>query len=465
MNITQINDTPSQFYYLKTTIYLAIPVILAHVIEAAIPFINTVFAGHLGTDTLAAAALVNAIFFAFMGFGWGIITSVGILTAHHLGEKSVDSQNNQSTSGNHMLAGLIICILIGFPIMIVLYWLKPILIFFDQDPIISNLAQIYFNGLLWGVIPDLAKFALIQFMIAHNSVRIPLLANLATVILVITFNHALINGYYGLPALGILGIGVGTTIAYWLSFIALLFYVLIKFRTEFKNIGPIKKISQAMREQSWLGVPVGAMFSIELAFFVALALLMGFFGKESLAAHQIAMQWFWFIILIAFGFAEAITILVSKCYGAKKMYQMKKFINLGIFLSFGVTILISVGYLLFPHLFIRVDLDIYNPENYLTIQLATQFLILCGIFQLIDCMRVVVSGALRGLQDTQYPMWVVAISFWFVALPLSYVFAFVFNLKGTGLWLAVALSAMVNLYLQSRRLISNVNAFIHGEIN
>ena len=66
-------------------IYLAIPILFAHVIEALVPWINTLMAAHISQEALAAAGLVNPIFVNFMGVCWGAITSIGILCAHKVG--------------------------------------------------------------------------------------------------------------------------------------------------------------------------------------------------------------------------------------------------------------------------------------------------------------------------------------------------------------------------------------------
>lgn len=48
-------------------------------------------------------------------------------------------------------------------------------------------------------------------------------------------------------------------------------------------------------------------------------------------------------------------------------------------------------------------------------------------------------GALRGLNDTQVPLWISVASFWGVGLIFAYILAFWFGMGGPGLWVGTAM--------------------------
>ncbi|NKB47565.1 MAG: MATE family efflux transporter [Legionellales bacterium] len=446
MKAKQLPNTWREQY--QSVIYLALPILFAHVIEALVPWINTLMAAHISQDALAATGLVNPIFVNFMGFCWGAVTSIGIICAHKVGSERTRQL------GTIMKTGLVFSALLSVPVMFIFTQVQPWLLKADQDPVIVALAQAYFNGLLIGVFADIAKFSIFQFAIALNKPRVPLIGNIASIPLLIFFNDALVWGRYGLPELGILGIGLGTAITYWLVFLGMLFYIYRAepFRTYLQRRFNWQLIGHYLREQFKLGAPIGAMFLIEITFFTVMAIFMGWIGAQALAAHQITMQWMMLTLVIAFGFAEAVIIMVGKASGAKNVHLIKRVMLVGVIFSMGVMIWISLSYWLVPRLFIGVDLDLSAPENQAIILLAIKFLAICGIFQLLDSLRIIISGVLRGLKDTQYPMWIAVISFWVIALPIGYWFAFEFNWYGVGLWWALVIASLASNLMQGLRL-------------
>lgn len=431
----------SWFHCYQKTVKLATPILSAHLIEALIPFINTTMAAWLGQDSLAAVGLVGSTFLACMGFCWGVIASVGIMTAAKIGEA-----RDQDRIGLIFWAGLISAAILTVPIMILFRNMESVWIYFGQDRAIAHLAQFCLNGLLLGVFADLAKFAIGQYVIACNMPRIALIGNIVSVIFLIPCNYFFIKYY------GICGIGIGTALTYWLLFIAILIYLLFSkhFKTSMLKRYQLKDFVTTCLAQFQLGIPIGLMFSIELLFFMVLTLLMGCISPLTLAANQIAMQWLWFTIMLTYGFTEAVTILVAKARGAGNFFLVKRFTSSGIMLAFFSMLAVACLYWFLPRVIISIDLT--ESSNPLLMGLAVKMLLFCGIYQILDSVRIVISGALRGLADSQYPMWITAISFWLIGLPLGAIFAFNLHFQEVGLWFGMLIAAVVSIVFQYFRL-------------
>ena len=65
-------------------------------------------------------------------------------------------------------------------------------------------------------------------------------------------------------------------------------------------------------------------------------------------------------------------------------------------------------------------------------------LVIAGIFQLVDGVQVVASGLLRGLRDTNAPMWITVAAYWLIALPLGSWLAFGLGQGAEGMWVGLA---------------------------
>ncbi len=432
----------------KTTTLLALPILFAHVIEGFFPFINTLLAARLGVDALAAAGLVGAVFICVMGFAWGVTTSVGILTAHLIGEK------NESTSGRVLKGCFVFCAIFCIPASILFWNMGPILLFLGQDPAVVEHAAAYFKGLSFGLIADFGKFAIFQYLAAYGRPRVAVITHLVALPVLIGLNLCLMWGYGPFPELGMFGLGLGTAITYWFAFGLMLAYVLFTkpYSIAIRMHTSLKTLIATLKEMLKLGVPIGMMFLIEITLFMVVALLMGRIGTVSLAAHQIAMQMLGITILFAFGFAEAVTILVGKAAGAKNLVLAREVSMVGMGISLVIMLLVALSHWFMPEVIVGLDVDMHDPLNEELIAFAIGFLMLSALFQLFDSARIVAAGALRGLKDSQYPMWVALISFWFIGLPIGYYFAFYLDWGGMGLWGGLIAAVAVSLVLQFRRL-------------
>ena len=72
------------------------------------------------------------------------------------------------------------------------------------------------------------------------------------------------------------------------------------------------------------------------------------------------------------------------------------------------------------------------------VALAATFLVVAGVFQLVDGAQVVAAHALRGLSDTKIPMLLAILGYWGVGLPVSYILGFVVGWRGVGIWIGLA---------------------------
>ncbi|MCP4720158.1 MAG: MATE family efflux transporter, partial [Desulfobacteraceae bacterium] len=96
---------------IKKTIHLALPMIVGQMGQLTMSVADNIMVGRVGTDTLAAAALGNALFTLVMVLGFGISMAVTPLTAMAAGagrDKDCGVVLRQGLIVN-LLAGVILC--------------------------------------------------------------------------------------------------------------------------------------------------------------------------------------------------------------------------------------------------------------------------------------------------------------------------------------------------------------------
>ena len=66
--------------------------------------------------------------------------------------------------------------------------------------------------------------------------------------------------------------------------------------------------------------------------------------------------------------------------------------------------------------------------------IAGPFVVVAGIFQLVDGLQAIAAGLLRGLKDTRIPMVMALISYWPIGFFSAWFLAFPAGFGGIGVW-------------------------------
>ena len=98
----------------------------------------------------------------------------------------------------------------------------------------------------------------------------------------------------------------------------------------------------------------------------------------------------------------------------------------------------ALAMMLVPTALLRIYIDPDAAANAALVSFALQYLLWAAIFQLADGVQAVGAGALRGLQDTQVPMWIAIFSYWVPGFGLAIGLGFYTPLEGTGVWIGLA---------------------------
>ena len=70
------------------TLKLGLPVIIAHLLQTMMQFVDTIMAGHVSSNDLAGLAIATALYHPVFLLMLGILISLGSIIAQLLGRKS-----------------------------------------------------------------------------------------------------------------------------------------------------------------------------------------------------------------------------------------------------------------------------------------------------------------------------------------------------------------------------------------
>ncbi len=420
----------------RAMLALGWPMVLINLAQVALTTTDVIVVGRLGASSLAAATLGVNLYFGLLIFAIGLVSATSPMMAEVIGRNRHVVREVRRT----FRQGLWSAVIVSIPAWALLWHADTVLLALGQEPQLAADAHSFMRELQWGFLPALGFIALRSFVAALER---PIWAMAVTVVAIlfnIVANWALVFGHLGLPALGLRGSGLATTLSNTFLFFGLVVVVLVdrQFR-RFHLFGRWWRPDWPRLVMLWrLGVPIGATMALEVTLFNAAVFLMGQFGAVSIAAHSIAIQIAAASFMVPLGLGQAATVRVGLAHGAGLRDDVTRagwtaFVLAMIFMATMSVVLLSV-----PKLLIGAFVDIGDPVNAPVVEMAALFLVWAAIFQIADGAQVVGAGMLRGLQDTRVPMYYAAFGYWCFGMPLSLFFAFRMGFGGVGIWMGLA---------------------------
>lgn len=421
---------------IRATAALAWPLVLTNVAQLALGVTDVIMMGWIGPQALAAGALATNLNFVFLIFGIGLVTATSPLIAIELGRRRHSVREVRRT----VRQGLWTALVVTLPVWAVLWQCEPIFLALGQDPEVSREATRYLHTLQWGFLPFLLFVVLRNFVAALERPLSALWVGGVAVVVNALLVWSLMFGHFGLPALGLPGAGIGTTVVNVLMFAGLAGLAARdrRFR-RYHLFGRMWRPDWQRFRQVWrIGLPIATTLLFEVSIFNAATFLMGLISAEALAAHAIAIQIPSLAFMVPLGIGMATTVRVGLAYGAGNSPGIARAGWTAYAIAMAYACITGVVMVLWGRPLVGVFLDLNVPENQVVIGLAVTFIVYAGLFQLVDGAQAVASGMLRGLGDTRTPMIYAGIGYWGVGLPLGVFLAFPVGLEGSGIWIGLA---------------------------
>ena len=185
--------------------------------------------------------------------------------------------------------------------------------------------------------------------------------------------------------------------------------------------------------------------------FVMSALMMGWLGTVALASHGIAVQLATATFMVHLGVSNAATVRAGNAFGRGDPGHLARGAEVALAMSVSVSLVTIVVFLLMPETLVSLFLAPADPDRAASVALGVGLLMMAALFQLVDGAQVIALGLLRGVQDTQAPMFIAGVAYWGVGLTSSYVCGFVLGWGAIGIWTGLVLGLGVAAVLLSLR--------------
>jgi MATE family multidrug resistance protein len=430
----------------RATLTLAWPLMVANLTQQAIQATDVLLMGRLGATQLAAATLALNLTFTINVLLLVLLTAATTMKETALGRRSNAVRDVRRT----FRAGLWLLFFTIPPYWLLLWHAGSLMLAMGQPPLLAEQGQTFLRAYMWCTAPWLLFQLLRHFLSALERPRVVLWLSVSGIALNAFLSWSLIFGHFGLPALGLVGGGLGSSLTWAILCGALILIVSVRphFR-RFHLFGNWWRFdSERTVAMTRLGWPIGITLALEMGVFALAAYFMGWIGAPAVAGHAVALQLAALTFMVPLGRGQAATGRVGLMLGRGDEAGVTRAGWAAWVLGVGFMGVMAIGMWAAPHWLVTLFLrDL--PQNAVAIGLAVSFVRIAAAFQLVDGAQVIGAGMLRGLHDTRWPLIFALVGYWVVGLGIGSWLAFARDWKGVGIWVGLAsgLAAVAALML------------------
>ena len=333
---------------------VAYPILISLVMEQMIGLTDTAFLGRVGEVELGASAIAIVYYMVLFMIGFGFSLGAQIIIGRRNGEGNFLETGKIFWNGLYFVLGLsgIIILLSEFfsP------WLMKLMVSSDA---IYGASLSYVRWRLPGMVFAFATTMFRAFYVGTTQTKTLTLNSVVMVLSNVIFNYILIFGKLGLPALGITGAAIGSSLAELVSLI--FFVVYTRTRCDRRKYGLDKAASFDMAEiKSMMPVCTWTMIqhTISITTWFIFFMYIEHLGERALAISNITRSVSGLIWVVLSAFAATCSTLVSNIIGEGHQEKVMSLVKRVMKLSYGIVTVMIILFCIFPEAIARIYTDI-----------------------------------------------------------------------------------------------------------
>ncbi|MDO9374076.1 MAG: MATE family efflux transporter [Ferruginibacter sp.] len=412
----------------RAVILLAIPMVLEMCMESVFAVVDIFFVSHLGKHATSTVGLTESVTAIIYSLAIGISMAATAMVARRIGEK--DTLAASKAGMQSILLSVAITIVISIAGFV---YAGDILRVMGAEEEAIQTGVGYTRIMMGGSIVIMLLFLINGIFRGAGDAMMALkslwIANICNIILC----PLLIRGLGPIPAFGIVGAAIATTIGRGIGVLYQLYHLfngkrLVQFTL--RHLTPDWKLMRSLIDIAW---PATLQFLIGSGSWIVLASLVVNTGQsEASAGYPIAIRIVMFFLLPAWGLSNAAATLVGQNLGAKQPERAE------------TSVLRTAKYNAIFMAMVSLILLFFTPA---IISFFTSEALVAGYA--ITAVRVISSGylfygigmvmvnAFNGAGDTRTPTIINLFGFWCFQIPLAWILAKTFGLGPLGVFIAI----------------------------
>ena len=419
----------------RAILLLAVPMVLEMAMESVFAVTDIFFVAHLGPAATAAVGLTESLLGAVYSLAIGLSIAATAVVARRVGEQ--DAEGAAQAAGQAMLLSTVVAVVLGAVGVL----LAPrLLALMGATPEVLAVGTSYTRIMLGGDASVILLFVgNAVFRGAGDpavAMRTLMLANGINIVL----GPLLIFGPGPLPALGVTGAAVATTIgrgtgaavALWQLTRAARGGAAARIQIRARHLRPSREHLKALVELAGSATLQNLVGTVSWIFLVRVVAL---FGAAALAGYTVAIRIVLFALLPAWGLSNAAATLVGQSLGAKDPDRAERAVWTTGWYNAAFLGAVGLAFVLLA----RPLVGTFSPDAEV-VAVAVRCLRIVASGFVFYAFGLVLTAAFNGAGDTRTPTLLNLAVFWAFEIPLAWVLARPLGWGPDGAFAAVAIS-------------------------
>jgi len=412
---------------------LSVPMVLEMMMESIFALVDAYFVSSLGPNAIATVGLTESVITLIYAVAIGLSMGVTAIVARRVGEKDIPGASQAAVQS--IFLGIGLAVIIG---IVGVLFPKEILSLMGAEPELIAEGYEYTQILLGGNVTIMLLFLINAVFRGAGDASVAMKVLIVSNVLNIILDPMLIFGFGPIPAYGVKGAAIATTIGRGTAVVLqllILVYGWSRIKVGYKDLVFRTKVMINLIKVSLGGI---GQFIIGTSSWVFLMRIMAEFGSEVVAGYTIAIRVLMFTLMPSWGMSNAAATLVGQNLGAGKPERAEASVWKTGKYNAWFMIAVSIFYLVFAEAILKVFSDEPSVITYGALSLRV---IAAGY--VFYAYGMVIVQAFNGAGDTKTPTVINFFCFWLFQLPFAYIAALVLDWGVLGVLLAITLAEVL----------------------
>ena len=422
----------------RLIVSMSLPMMISMLVQALYNIVDSFFVAQVSEDALTAVTMAFPLQMMIISVGSGTGVGINALLSKALGEKNQKRVNKAANNGLLLtLLSFIVFIAVG------LFVAEPFIRSQTDDQSIINMGSGYLYTcctLSLGVFFQMTFERLLQ---STGRTQLSMISQITGAVINLIFDPIFIFGYFGVPAMGVMGAAYATVLGQ--SVAAIVGLILNK-----KYNTDIKITLKKMFKPSWktiekiyaVGIPSILMMAIGSVMSYSMNKILVGFSTTAVAVFGIYFKLQSFIFMPVFGLNNGLIPVLAYNFGSRSRDRIREAIRFAMVLALSIMIVGTIVFWAVP----KRLLLLFKPSDYM-ITLGIPALRIISLSFPIAALCIVMGSMFQAFSKSKYSL-LISIGRQLVALiPAAWLLAQTGNVQ--NVWWAFPIAEAMSLFLST----------------
>ena len=336
----------------RLIISMSLPMMVSMLVQAMYNIVDSIFVSHVSEDALTAVTMAFPMQMLIVSVGSGTGVGINAILSKALGEKKYKRANKAANNGLLLaLLSYIVFIAVG------IFVAEPF-IFSQTKPGDENIGNMGTAYLMICCVISVGAFFQMTFerlLQSTGRTHLSMVSQITGAVINIIFDPIFIFGYFGIPAMGVVGAAYATVLGQCVA--AVLGCILnVKYNIDIKlSLKKVFKPSwKTIKRIYAVGIPSILMMAIGSIMSYSMNQILVVFSTTAVAVFGAYFKLQSFIFMPVFGLNNGLIPVLAYNYGARKADRIKEAIKFSMVLAMSIMVGGMLVFLAIPGVLLRI---------------------------------------------------------------------------------------------------------------